>query len=105
MVTAGSFGLPLLGATAYVAAAFFVSLLDSTGNVLYLAAVRPLERGAMTAVYATHRDMANVLLPGVFAQLLKVAPLPSVFVATALLTAAMAGLATRLNPRLGRPRA
>ena len=64
-------------------------------------AVKPSERTEMSAVYSTFRDVSGVVAPGVARVVLLVAPLPAIFVITALGLFATAFLATQLHPRLG----
>ena len=54
-------------------------MLDGSGHVLFLRAVRPRERAEMTGVFQTYRDVANLAVPGIFAILLKVFALPIVY--------------------------
>ena len=81
-----------------VFAALGATMLDGSGHVLFLRAVRPLERTEMTGVFQTYRDVANLIVPGVFAILLKFYALPIVFAGAAGWT--MAGAITsRYIPR------
>ena len=68
-----------LGAGLLVGAAFCGSLIDASGNAHFLRAVRAYERPEMTAVFWTHRYLANLAPPGVFALVLKAFELPAVF--------------------------
>jgi len=72
-------GVPWLGAAVLLLAAFTVGAIDGAGNVPFLRSVRPLERPEMTTVFATYRDAAQLLPPGVFSVALKVFELPAVF--------------------------
>lgn len=74
-------GIPWLGAALLVASALAAGAIDGAGNTHFLRAVHPLERPEMTTVFVTYRDAANLIPPGVYALLLAVAPLPTVFVA------------------------
>jgi len=73
-------GMPWLGAAVLLMAAFAVGAIDGAGNVPFLRSVRPLERPEMTTVFATYRDAAQLLPPGIFSVVLKVFELPAVFV-------------------------
>lgn len=73
-------GWPWLGAAVLLLAAFAVGAIDGAGNVPFLRSVRPLERPEMTTVFATYRDAAQLLPPGIFSVVLKVFELPAVFV-------------------------
>jgi MFS family permease len=91
-------GEPWLGFAAFLIAATVSSAIDGAGNTHFYRAVRPLERAEMTAVFSMYRDTAQLVPPGVFALLLKVLPLPFVFVAGGLGMAALA-LVARYIPR------
>ncbi len=93
---------PWLGAAMLVAAAFGMIMVDTGGNMLFMLAVRKGERPEMTAVYSTFRDAADIVPPGVFALLLMVFPLPAVFVVGGLVSFGLAGLTSKIHPRLGR---
>ena len=91
-------GSPLVAMGLLVFAALGATMLDGSGHVLFLRAVRPLERTEMTGVFQTYRDVANLIVPGVFAILLKFYALPIVFAGAAGWT--MAGAITsRYIPR------
>lgn len=70
---------PTIAAALLITAAFCAASLDGLGHIAYLRAVRPRERETMSGVYATYRDAAQLLPPGIFALVLLVAPLPVVF--------------------------
>ena len=53
--------------------------IDGVGNVPFLRAVHPYERGEMTAVFTTYRQTAQLAMPGLFAGVLLAFPLTSVF--------------------------
>lgn len=84
-----------------VFASFFLILLDVSGGLPFLMAVKPSERTEMSAVYSTFRDVSGVVAPGTARMVLLVAPLSTVFAVMALGLFATALLATRLHPRLG----
>jgi len=81
MVAAPAAAWPWLGAAMLVMAAIGASVLDGAGNTPFLRSVRPLERPEMTTVYGSFRHAAQLGPPGVFAVLLRVFALPSVFIA------------------------
>ena len=91
-------GAPVLGAAVLLLAAFAAESIDGGGNSLYLRAVHPYERGEMTAVFASYRDVAQLVPPGVFSILLTAFDLPAVFVAGGAMMLGLAGL-TRYIPR------
>lgn len=80
--------------------AFAMSAIDAMGNVLFLRAVRPHQRTALTPIYNTYRDVAQVAPAGLFAILLIVLPLSSVFVAAGALMVLAAGFCHYLPRRL-----
>lgn len=73
-------GTPWAGAAVLLLAAIGTGAIDGVGNVPFLRAVRPLERPEMTTVFATYRDAAQLVPPGVFSVVLKVFELPAVFI-------------------------
>ena len=60
--------------------AFGAVILDSVGNVPFLAAVRVRERDTMTTVFRTYMDAAEMIPPAVFALILTYLELEAVFV-------------------------
>lgn len=95
------FGLPWLAAGFLILAAMMAAFMDAAGYLPFMLAVRPRERAAMTSVYLTHRDFAEIGPPGLYALLLKVFPLQAVFVTNAAIMLLVAALANRLHPRFG----
>ncbi len=91
-------GTSWLGAALLVLSALAAETIDGAGNTLYLRAVHPHERNEMTAVFITYRDVAQLVPPAVFAMLLAVFELPSVFIAGGLMMVGLAGIA-RYIPR------
>jgi len=90
--------LPTLAIVLMLMGALFATVVDGAGNVPFLRAVHPHEREAMTSVYMTFRHSASLLTPGLFAVVLLAAPLHAVFIASAGVAFAMAGL-SRYIPR------
>jgi hypothetical protein len=72
-------GIPSVAVVLLVFAALGATMLDGSGHVLFLRAVRSRERAEMTGVFQTYRDVANLAVPGIFAILLKVFALPIVY--------------------------
>ena len=97
-------GEPWLTVGLLLVAALSMVTLDAVGNAPFLAAVRRSERSEMTPVYATYRDIAEIVPPGVFALLLMVFELPAVFVVGGLAMLFAGQLCRRMHPRLGRSR-
>ena len=72
-------GSPTIAVALLILAALGATMLDGSGHVLFLRAVRSSERTEMAGVYQTYRDAANLAVPGIFAVLLKFSSLPVVF--------------------------
>lgn len=87
-------GLMMLGSA-------FLILLDITGGLPFLMAVKPSERTEMAAVYSSFRDVSGILTPGLGAVILLAAPIPGLFAATGAGLLAMFVVAGRLHPNLG----
>ena len=100
MAAAFSAGLPWLGVVVLVFSAFCTGAIDGAGNLPFMRAVHPPERSEMTAVFMTYRDSAQLAPPGIFAILLRVFDLPSVFLAAGGAMLYMASLARFLPKRL-----
>lgn len=82
----------------------FLLLLDVSGSLPFLMAVKPSERTEMAAVYASFRDVSGIFTPGLAWAVLLVAPLPWLFAAMGCAMLGCWGLAGRLHPRLGQKR-
>lgn len=93
--------LPPVAIACLAAGSFFLVVLDMTGGLPFLMAVKPSERTEMSAVYASFRDVSGVATPGVAWLVLLALPVEGVFVAAG---AALFGaflIAGTLHPRLG----
>ncbi len=99
-VTAVAFHLPWVGAVALVLAGFGAEIIDGAGNLLFLRAVHPYERSEMTTVFVSYRDVGQLGAPLVFAPLLSVFALPSVFAAAGVMMMGAAALAHYIPRRL-----
>ena len=64
------FDIPVFAIAALMAATIGTVILDSVGNVAFLAAVRPREREEMTTVFRTYMDAAELLPPALYALVL-----------------------------------
>jgi MFS family permease len=95
---AAAAGAPLVCMALLCYAAFSATIIDGAGNVPFLRAVRHYERAAMTSVFMTFRHVGALVVPGVLALVLWVAPLPFVFAVGGLMTLGMAAL-SRYIPR------
>lgn len=92
---------PMIAIGLLMTGSFYLILLDMSGGLPFLMAVKPSERTEMSAVYATYRDVSGVVTPGIARLVLAVAPLPMVFAATALGLVGALAISARLHPRLG----
>ncbi len=80
-------------------AAFTATIIDGAGNVPFLRAVHPHERGEMTSVFMTFRYATSLLTPALFAVVLLMFPLKAVFIAGGSVALTMALLASYLPRR------
>ena len=80
-------------------AAFTATIIDGAGNVPFLRAVHPHERGEMTSVFMTFRYATSLLVPALFAVVLIIFPLNAVFVAAGCVALLMAYLSSYLPRR------
>ena len=83
-----------------VLAASGCTVIDGGGNVPFLRAVHPLERGEMTSVFTTYRHATSLLTPALFALVLAFLPVPFVFVTGGVAMIGMAWLSRFLPKRL-----
>ena len=93
--------VPALAVACLFAASGFLILLDVSGGLPFLMAVKPSERTEMAAVYSSFRDVSGIMTPGVGALVLMVAPIQGIFAVVGLGLGAMFVLASRLHPMLG----
>ena len=93
--------VPVLAVAALFSGSVFLILLDVSGGLPFLMAVKPSERTEMAAVYSSFRDVSGILTPGIGALILLVAPIQGIFAAVGLGLGAMFLLAGRLHPMLG----
>jgi len=91
---------PAVAAAVLVLAACAVAALDVAGNLPFLRTVRPSQRAPMTSVFLTYRDAATIAPQGLFSVLLRVLPLPFVFVASGLSLLTLAWYSRFLPRRL-----
>ena len=89
-------GASLLVAGLLLLGALWVSALDAVGNIPFLRAVRARERPPMTAVFRTYTDLSELLPSALFAVLLSVFGLESVFASAGLWMLAIGLIAHRL---------
>lgn len=100
IAVAFSFTAPALGAVLLVGAAIAASAIDGAGNILFLKAVHPHERPAMTTAFMSFRDASQLFPPAVCSLLLTFFALPSVFIAAGCSTLLGAWLTRHIHPRL-----
>ena len=79
LVAAISAGAPTLCALVLLLAAIVATMSDGASHLPFYRATRGRERTEMSGVYATHRDLGQLLPPTIFAFILKFLPLPVVF--------------------------
>jgi predicted MFS family arabinose efflux permease len=91
---------PLVLAGIFFVACLGSVTLDALGNIPFLRSVHPYERSEMTSVFRTYIEMSQLLPAAIYAGLLLVLPIGSVFVALGVLMVGTAGLATYLPRRL-----
>lgn len=95
------YGLPWAAVAVVGVGTFFLLLLDVSGSLPFLMAVKPSERTEMAAVYSSFRDVAGIFTPGLAWIVLLGAPLPWLFAAMGGALLGCWGLAGSLHPRLG----
>ena len=93
--------LPWAAVLLLMAGSVFLILLDISGGLPFLMAVRPAERTEMSAVYSSFRDVSGILTPGAAWLVLLAAPLSGIFAVVGAGLLAMWVLAGRLHPLLG----
>lgn len=104
LVAWGASGVPSVALAALFFGSCALILLDVSGGLPFLLAVKPSERTEMSAIYASYRDVSGVLTPGAAWLLLLVAPLTSIFAASGVALLGCWVLAARLHPKLGMAR-
>ena len=97
-------GWPWLTVLALVGGSFFLILLDVSGGLPFLLAVKPSERTEMAAVYASFRDVSGILAPGTAWLVLLALPVSGVFAASGLSLLGAWALSHKVHPRLGQAR-
>ncbi len=97
-------GTPLVAVTCLMMGSFFLILLDVSGGLPFLLAVKPSERTEMSAIYSSFRDVSGILTPGVAWLVLLVTPVSGVFIAGGAGLVGAWVLANKLHPRLGQAR-
>ena len=101
MMAAALIPVPELAVACLFVSSFFLVVLDVSGGLPFLMAVKPSERTEMAAVYSSFRDVSGIATPGVAALVLLVAPVQGIFAAAGFGMAMMFLVAGRLHPNLG----
>jgi MFS family permease len=96
----GALWSPEIAPLLLLAAAFAAAILDGSGNVPFLRATHPHERGAMTGIYMTYRDVSQFAPIAIFSVILSVSHLASAFAITAASFVFAGQLARSIHPRL-----
>ncbi len=91
---------PWIGALSLICGACAMTVIDGYGNALFFRACKPSQRMAMTPVFSTQRDLANISHAGLFAILLSFFPIQAVFITLSLVLLGLTLLSTRINRRL-----
>jgi MFS family permease len=104
LLAAALYQTPSYAIVALVSATVGTVMLDSVGNVAFLAAVRPREREEMTTVFRTYLDAAELLPPALFALVLSFFDLQVIFFLQGLVMLSMILLLAYLPARLGKTR-
>lgn len=101
MTLAAFMPVPVVAVAFLFCSSFFLVLLDVSGGLPFLMAVKPSERTEMAAVYSSFRDVSGIATPGLAALVLLVAPVQGIFAVVGLGMASMYWVAGRLHPNLG----
>jgi MFS family permease len=104
LLAAALFHTPPFALAALVAATIGTVMLDSVGNVTYLASVRPREREEMTTVFRTYLDAADLLPPALYALVLSFFDMQVIYLLQGMIMLGMITLLTYLPARLGKTR-
>ncbi len=91
---------PWLAAGCLITATLAMSIIDGYGNALFLRACKPSQRTAMTPIFSTHRDVADIGQAACFSVLLIFLPVQVVFITAGLILIGLTLLSTRINRRL-----
>ncbi|MGE0750545.1 MAG: MFS transporter [Variibacter sp.] len=91
---------PYTGPFFLLGAAFFASMVDGVGNVLFLRATRPLERPRMAGIYMTYRDIAQFAPIVIFALVLSLFQFSTALLVLAAAFITAAWLSLLIHPRI-----
>lgn len=95
---------PWIAVSILFCASLFLILLDVSGGLPFLLAVKPSERTEMSAIYSSFRDVSGIVTPGMAWLVLLVSPVWGIFLATSAVLAVAWRIAGGLHPRLGAQR-
>lgn len=95
--------LPWVTVAILIVGTCFLVLLDISGALPFMMAVKPSERTEMSAVYSSFRDASGIISPAIAWVVLQYFPVAGVFAACGLLLLAVWLVAARLHPQLGIP--
>jgi MFS family permease len=98
---AAVFDKPILVGALLTVGALSCVALDALGNIPFLRSVRARERRQMTSVFRTYIDVSELVVPGLFAMLLTLFDMRSVFLAAGTAMFVFAILSSRLPRRMG----
>lgn len=106
IATIGMLGAGFLTITPWIAVGFLLaatlsmSIVDGYGNALFLRACKPSQRTAMTSIFSTQRDLAEISHAGLFAILLIFFPIQVVFYSAGVVMVGMIAIGFAINKRL-----
>lgn len=106
LMTTGLVGLAVIGDAQPVGIAFWLigavggGIVDVLGNIPFMRLVKPRERGAMTSVFTTWREVSFLLAPAIAATVLAFGQFWVLYLVLACLTGAALVVATYLPRRL-----
>jgi MFS family permease len=95
------FAEPVLVGLFLLVGAISCVALDALGNIPFLRSVRARERGQMTSVFRTYIDLSELVVPALFAVLLSLFDMRSVFLAVGAAMFVFAFLSSYLPRRMG----
>lgn len=95
--------LPWVTVSILILGTCFLVLLDTSGALPFMMAVKPSERTEMSAVYSSFRDASGIVSPAIAWVVLQYFPVAGVFAASGLVLLAAWLVAARLHPQLGIP--
>lgn len=101
LLAAGLSHWPWVSIAVLLAGTLALVLLDVSGGLPFLMAVKPSERVEMSAIYSSFRDVSGILTPGIAWAILRWSDIPAIFAITGVAMIATWMVAGLLHPRLG----